>query len=72
MSVTLRIKDEKLKIIDDIAKVENTTRSKILQDLVDQKIDLYNWQVQQIQEGIKDANTNNWSRDTEILKLLLD
>ncbi len=72
MSVTLRIKDDKLKIIDDIAKVENTTRSKILQDLIDQKVDLYNWQIAQIQEGIKDAKNSNWSRDTELLKLLLD
>ncbi len=71
-NVTFRVDEEKLKQLDEIAKLENIDRSALLNNLIDYKIGLLDWQIAKIQKGIAQLDAGEYSKDTEIIKLLVD
>lgn len=71
-TISFRIPDEKLKFLDIISKAEHSDRSSIINDLIDEKIALYQWQLEKIDRAIRQADNGEYSKDEEIIKLLLD
>ncbi|MDR2007936.1 MAG: hypothetical protein LBQ34_03070 [Alphaproteobacteria bacterium] len=71
-TVSLRVPEDKLKFLDIIAKTEQVDRSAMINSLIDDKIDLYQWQLEEIDEGIRQADNGEFSTNEKLLKRLLD
>jgi predicted transcriptional regulator len=70
-NVSFRIDENKLNKFDAIVKREKLDRSAVLNELIDYKIDLGEWQLAQIEEGLAQLDRGEHSKDGEIIKLLL-
>ncbi|MDR0484711.1 MAG: hypothetical protein LBH40_05495 [Alphaproteobacteria bacterium] len=71
-TISVRVPEDKLKLLDNISKAEQLDRSAIINNLINDKISLYQWQLEKIDRAIKQADNGEYSTNEELLKLLLD
>jgi predicted transcriptional regulator len=55
-TITIRMDEEKRRKLETIAKFMDRSRSYLIQQAVDDLIAQYEWQLREIEEGIKDAD----------------
>jgi predicted transcriptional regulator len=52
--------------LDQIAAVFGTTLSAVINEALDQYIDLHEWQLKHIQEGVEEAKRGDFATDEEV------
>ena len=64
-SVTFRLDAQKAEALDAIAAGIDRDRSYVLNEAVRSYIDTYRWQVEHIQEGLRQADAGKFASDAE-------
>ncbi len=65
-NITFRLDSEKRALLDKIAAGLDRDRTYILNEAVDIYLDLYQWQVAEIEAGIKEADAGDFATDEEV------
>ena len=63
-------KPEILEALDSIADARDRDRSYMINEAIETFVELNNWQVEQIEAGLKDANEGRFVKQSEIDKIL--
>ncbi len=66
VSITFKTEQQKREALDQIAQDMDRDRSYILNEAINNYLDLYHWQVRQIEKGIEAAEAGDFSTDDEI------
>ena len=67
--ITFRLDVEKKKALDAIAGVMDRDRAYILNEAVEEYLELHQWQLSHIQEGLDQADSGEFASDEEIQKV---
>ncbi len=67
-SITFRVEPEIREQLDHLADKTNRRRSDLLNDAVNAYLDLQRWQIEHIEEGLKQADSGEFVRDAEVKK----
>jgi predicted transcriptional regulator len=65
-SVTFRLDDEKVQILDQLAESMDRDRSYLLNEAVNDFIELQQWQLEAIDRAIADADAGKFASDDEV------
>ncbi|WP_199349463.1 CopG family ribbon-helix-helix protein [Nostoc flagelliforme] len=65
-NITYRIDSDRKAALDAIAIHCNCDRSHILNEAVATYLEMYQWQTEEIQKGIAEANTGDFADDEEV------
>ncbi|WP_448267542.1 CopG family ribbon-helix-helix protein [Nostoc sp. DSM 114159] len=65
-NITFRIDSDRKAALDAIAAQINRDRSHILNEAVATYLEMYQWQIEEIQKGIAEANAGNFASDEEV------
>ncbi len=66
---TIRSDSTKVKKLDQLANKLDRSRNYLVNQAIEQYLDLNNWQIQQIKEGIKAADENRFVDDSEMERI---
>ena len=66
VSITFKTDQQKREALDQIAQDLDRDRSYILNEAINNYLDLYHWQVKQIEKGIEAAEAGDFSTEEEI------
>ena len=66
---SVRTDSKKIKQLDKIAKQQDRSRNKLVNQAIDQFLDLHRWRLKRGREGIKAANTGRFASDAEMTKI---
>jgi len=69
-AISLRIRTEKVAVLEKLAKATDRPRSWHIEQALDAYLDLQAWQVAQIKEGLADADAGRMIPHEEIVKWL--
>ena len=67
-TITIRLTDEAKEKLEVIGKALDRSRSYLIQHAVEDLIAQYEWQLREIEEGIKDADAGRFLRHEDLLK----
>jgi len=65
-SVTFRIPEEKKLMIDELATVQDRDRSYIINQALDTYLEMMEWQLAHIKEGLRQAEAGEFAADDEV------
>ncbi|MDK2407958.1 ribbon-helix-helix protein, CopG family [Aphanizomenon sp. PH219] len=65
-NITFRIDSSKKAAIDALAKGINRDRSYILNEAVNAYLEMYQWQIKEIHQGIAEAEAGDFASDEEV------
>jgi predicted transcriptional regulator len=65
-NITFRIDSSKKAVIDALAKGINRDRSYILNEAVNSYLEMYQWQIEEIQKSIAEADAGDFASDEEV------
>lgn len=66
VSITFKTEQQKREALDQIAQDLDRDRSYILNEAINNYLELYHWQVRQIEKGIEAAEASNFATEDEI------
>ena len=66
---TIRSESSKVKKLDQLANKLDRSRNYLVNQAIEQYLDLNNWQIQQIKQGIKAADENRFVDDSEMERI---
>lgn len=69
-TVTFRIEPATRESLDAIAAATNQDRSGVINEALNAYVDLYQWQVDHIREGIRQADAGQFASDTRVNRVL--
>lgn len=69
-SVTFRVEPAKLETLDTLAKLAGVSRSTLLGQALDNYLELQAWQTAHIQEGLRQAQADDFVSDDAVAALL--
>ncbi|MBD2502906.1 CopG family ribbon-helix-helix protein [Anabaena azotica] len=65
-NITFRIDTEKKAALEAIAKGVNRDRSYVLNEAIDAYLEMHQWQIEEIQKGIAEADAGDFASDEEV------
>jgi len=65
-TISFRLGTEKKEKLDAIAEIVDRDRSYLLNEAVDAYIELHQWQIEHIQEGIRQADAGKFASKAEV------
>ena len=65
-NVTFRMQEEKKLLIDELAAVQDRDRSYIINQALDVYLDVMEWQLAHIKEGLRQAEAGEFAADDEV------
>ena len=65
-SVTFRLDDDKLQVLDGLATTMDRDRSYLLNEAVENYIDLHQWQINEIRQAIAEADAGDFATNEEV------
>ena len=65
-NVTFRMQEEKKLLIDELAAVQDRDRSYIINQALDVYLDVMEWQLTHIKEGLRQAEAGEFAADDEV------
>lgn len=68
--ISLRIDDDKIQEIDRLAKVAKRDRTFIINEAIDAYLDVHQWQLQHIEESVRQADQGKFASDSDVEKVL--
>lgn len=69
-NVSFRTEVSKVKALDALASVMDRDRSYILNEAISAYLELYQWQIKHIKEGLKQAEAGEFATEEEVKKAL--
>ncbi|MFW5887985.1 MAG: CopG family ribbon-helix-helix protein [Bacteriovoracia bacterium] len=69
-AVSVRIDQEKIKCLDDLAAVNMRDRSFLINEAIDLYLDINNWQIERIKSSVKQAGNMNFASNAEVSKAI--
>lgn len=69
-TVSFRAKANKMESLDAIAEALDRDRSYVLNEAISAYLELYQWQMKHIKEGLKQAAAGEFASDEEVSKAL--
>ncbi len=66
-TISFRATTDKRDTLDKIAKSQQRDRSFIINEALDRYIDIYNWQIAHIQQGIEQAENGDFVSHEEVM-----
>jgi predicted transcriptional regulator len=67
-NASIRMDTEKLARVDSIAKAVNRSRAWVINQAVDRYLEYEEWFVQQVQQGLDEADQGQFATDQEVKK----
>jgi predicted transcriptional regulator len=67
-NASIRMDAEKLARVDSIAKAVNRSRAWVINQAVDRYLEYEEWFVQQVQQGLDEADQGQFATDQEVKK----
>lgn len=67
-TITFRLDEEKKKALDAISESLDRDRSWVLGEAVDRYLEAHRWQVEHINEGLRQADTGRFAKPSEVRK----
>lgn len=64
--ITFSLDTEKIKALDEIASVYDRDRSDLLNEAIDSYLQVYQWQLDHIKEGLRQADASEFASDEEV------
>lgn len=64
--ITFSLDTEKIKALDEIASVFDRDRTDLLQEAIDSYLQVYQWQLDHIKEGLRQADAGEFASDEEV------
>jgi RHH-type rel operon transcriptional repressor/antitoxin RelB len=65
-TISFRLPQEKKEALDKIANALDRDRSYVLNEAIDAYLDVQSWQLDQIREGLRQADAGEFASDTEV------
>ena len=65
-NITFRLENEKRVILDTIAAGLDRDRTYVLNEAVDLYLEVYQWQIAEIEAGVAEADTEDFATDEEV------
>ena len=65
-SVTFRVTEEKKLLIDELAAAQDRDRSYIINQALDTYLEVMEWQLAHIKEGLRQAEAGEFATDDEV------
>lgn len=69
-NISFRADVRKIKALDTVASALDRDRSYVINEAITAYLDLYQWQMNHIKEGIQQANADEFAPDEEVAKVL--
>lgn len=69
-TISVRIASEKKAALEAIAKKVDRDLSLVIEDAVDAYLELHAWQVEHIEEGLRQADAGEFASETEVREAL--
>jgi len=66
---SVRADSKKVKQLDKIAKQQDRSRNYLVNQAIDQLLELHQWQIERVKEGIKAADEGRFASDAEMTKI---
>lgn len=65
-TMTVRLEATKKKALDAIASALDRDRSYVVNEAISQYLDLHRWQIEHIEEGLRQAKAGKFASDAEV------
>ena len=65
-TITFRVDMQKRKALDAIAAGIDRDRSYVLNEAISHYLEVHQWQVEHIKEGLRQANAGEFARETDV------
>lgn len=65
-NITFRLDSERRAVIDEIAAGLDRDRSYIINEAITLYLDLYQWQVEEIRQGVAEAEAGDFASDEDV------
>ncbi|NER33978.1 MAG: CopG family transcriptional regulator [Oscillatoria sp. SIO1A7] len=65
-TITFNLDTDKKKVLDRIASSMERERTDILNDAIDAYLEIYQWQLDHIQEGLRQADAGEFATEEEV------
>lgn len=69
-NISFRTETTKIKALDTLAEALDRDRSYVLNEAISAYLELYQWQMKHIQEGIQQADAGEFATEQEVAKVL--
>ncbi|MFT5207984.1 MAG: putative transcriptional regulator [Candidatus Omnitrophota bacterium] len=67
---TVRLQAKQLKLLDKLASALDRSRNYIVNQAIDDFLDVQEWQLKKIGEGIKEADRGEFATDTKMKRIM--
>ncbi len=65
-NVTVRLQDDKIALLDQLAKSEDRDRSYLIKVAIDQYLAYHQWRIEEIKKAIAEADAGDLASDEEV------
>jgi predicted transcriptional regulator len=65
-TISFRLDAKKRQALDALAQVQDRDRTYVLNEAIDAYLDVHQWQLEHIQEGIRQADTGDFAGDAAV------
>jgi predicted transcriptional regulator len=65
-SVSFRLDDDKLQVLDQLAQSMDRDRSYLINEAVDHYLEVKQWQVEEINKAIEEADAGHFASEAEV------
>ena len=66
---SVRTDSKKVKQLDQLAKQMDRSRNYLVNQAIDQLLELHNWQIERVKEGMKAADVGRFASDAEMKRI---
>jgi predicted transcriptional regulator len=65
-TISFRLDAKKRKALDALAQAQDRDRTYVLNEAIDAYLDVHQWQIEHINEGIRQADAGEFATDAEV------
>ena len=65
-TISFRLDPKKRDALDAVARAHDRDRTYVLNEAIDAYLDVHQWQIEHIQEGIRQADAGEFASDAEV------
>jgi len=69
-AVSIRIDEEKIEVLNELAKANKRDRSFVINEAIDLYLDMNEWQIERIKAGVKQADQGKFAKAPELSKAI--
>jgi predicted transcriptional regulator len=65
-TISFRLDPKKREALDAVARAQDRDRTYVLNEAIDAYLDVHQWQIEHIQEGMRQADAGEFASDAEV------